>query len=104
MLKGFFNLPLRVIQCLLDSLLKLMNVPLFSRGYACISKRARTVKIPYRQPPKGKVTDLVIDSIGLKVLGQPRHRSSRSLTRNIHEEVLSAQLNPLRRTLGTGLP
>jgi hypothetical protein len=28
------------------------------------------VKVAYRQPPKGKVTDLVIDSTGLKVFGE----------------------------------
>jgi hypothetical protein len=31
---------------------------------------ARTVKVAYRQPSKGKVTDLVIDSTGLKVFDE----------------------------------
>lgn len=38
--------------------------------YSFVSKRASTVKLAYRQPPKGKVTDLVIDSTGLKVFGE----------------------------------
>ena len=37
---------------------------------SCASKRSRTVKVAYRQPSKGKVTDLVIDSTGLKALGE----------------------------------
>ncbi len=28
------------------------------------------MKVAYRQPPKGNITDLVIDSTGLKVLGE----------------------------------
>ena len=63
MLKGLFNLPLRATQGLLDSLFELMNVPLCSPGYACISNRARSVKVPYRLPPRSKVTDLVIEAL-----------------------------------------
>ncbi len=66
MLKGIFNLTLRATQGLLDSLLELMNIPLCAPDYSCVSKRARTVTVAYRQPPK----DLVIDSTGLKVFGE----------------------------------
>ncbi len=52
MLKGIFNLTLRATQGLLDSLLELMNVPLCAPDYSCVSKRARTVTVTYRQPPK----------------------------------------------------
>ena len=38
--------------------------------YSGVSKRARTVKVAYRQPSKGTITDLVIDSTGLKVFGE----------------------------------
>ncbi len=38
--------------------------------YSCVSKRASTVEVAYRQPPKGKVIDLVIDSTALKVFGE----------------------------------
>jgi len=48
---------------------ELMNVPLCAPDYSCVSKRARTVKVSYRQPAKGRITDLVIDSTGLKVFG-----------------------------------
>ncbi|MBS4689817.1 transposase, partial [Aeromonas sobria] len=70
MLKGIFSLTLRATQGLLDSLFELMNVPLCAPDYSCVSKRARTVKVAYRQPPKGRITDLVIDSTGLKVFGE----------------------------------
>ncbi len=70
MLKGIFSLTLRATQGLLDSLFELMNVPLCAPEYSCVSKRARTVTVAYRQPPKGGITDLVIDSTGLKVFGE----------------------------------
>ena len=50
MLKGIFNLTLRATQGLLDSLFELMNVPLCAPDYSCVSKRARTVTVAYRQP------------------------------------------------------
>ena len=70
MLKGIFNLTLRATQGLLDSLFELMNVPLCAPDYSCVSKRARSVTVAYRQPPKERITDLVIDSTGLKVFGE----------------------------------
>ncbi len=90
--------------------------------------RARTVKVAYRQPPKGRITDLVIDSTGLKVFGEgewkvrkhgaEKRRVWRKLhlavdpvthdivaaevsLENVHDaEVLPTLLNPLRRKLG----
>ena len=70
MLKGIFSLTLRATQGLLDSLFELMNVPLCAPDYSCVSKRARTVTVAYRQPAKGCITDLMIDSTGLKVFGE----------------------------------
>ena len=129
MLKGIFNLSLRATQGLLDSLFELMNVPLCAPDYSCVSKRARTVKVAYRQPPKGSITDLVIDSTGLKVFGEgewkvskhgaEKRRVWRKLhlavdpvthdivaaevsLENVHDaEVLPTLLNPLRRKLGS---
>lgn len=69
MLKGIFSLTLQATQGLLDSLFELMNVPLCAPDYSCVSKRARTVTVAYRQPAKGKISDLVIDSTDLKVFG-----------------------------------
>ena len=53
MLKGIFNLTLRATQGLLNSLCELMNVPLCAPDYSCVSKRARTVTVAYRQLAKG---------------------------------------------------
>ena len=47
-----------------------MNVLLCVPDYSCVSKRARMVKVVYRQPSKGRITDLVIDSTSLKVFGE----------------------------------
>ena len=129
MLKGIFNLSLRATQGLLDSLFELMNVTLCAPDYTCVSKRASTIKVSYRQPPKGQITDLVIDSTGLKVFGEgewkvrkhghEKRRVWRKLhlavdpvshdivaaevsLENVHDaEVLPTLLNPLRRQLGT---
>ncbi len=128
MLKGISNLTLRAIQGLLDSLFELMNVPLCALDYSCVSKWACTVTVAYRQPPKERITDLVIDSTGLKVFaegewkvikhGAEKRRVWRKLhlevgpvthdivaaevsLENIHDaEVLPTLLNPLRRKLG----
>ncbi|MGL6014557.1 MAG: IS5 family transposase [Selenomonadaceae bacterium] len=128
MLKGMFSLTLRATQGLLDSLFELMNVPLCAPDYSCVSKRARKVKAAYRQPSRGRITDLVIDSTGLKVFGEgewkvrkygaKKRRVWRKLhlavdqathdivaaevsLENVHDaEVLPTLLNPLRRKLG----
>ncbi len=103
-------------------------MPLCAPDYSCVSKRARTVKVAYRQPAKGRITDLVIDSTGLKVFGEgewkvrkhgaEKRRVWRKLhlavdpvthdivaaevsLENVHDaEVLPTLLNPLRRKLG----
>jgi hypothetical protein len=127
MLKGIFNLPLRALQGFIDSLFSLMDVDLRSPNYTSISKRARTVEVNYRQPPKGSVAHLVIDATGVKVFGEGewkvrKHGSeSRRTWRKVHfavdadshdivsavvsldsvhdSEVLPALLNPLRRKI-----
>ncbi len=52
MLKGIFSLTLRATKGLLDSLFELMNVPLCAPDYSCVSKRARSVTVAYRQPQR----------------------------------------------------
>ncbi len=128
MLKRIFNLTLRATQALLDSLFELIYILLCAPDYSCESKRARTVTVAYRQPPKGRITDLVIDSTGLKVFGEGKWKAGKydaekrrvwrklhlavdpanhgivaaeiSLE-NVHDvEVLPTLLNPLRRKLG----
>ncbi|AMQ43387.1 IS5 family transposase [Aeromonas veronii] len=128
MLKGMFNLTLRATQGLFDFLFELINVPQCAPDYSCVSKRASTEKVAYRQPAKGRITDLVIDSTGLKVFGEgkwkvrkhgaekPRvwrklHLAVDPVTHdivaaevsleNVHDaEVLPTLLSPLQRKLG----
>ena len=70
MLKGLFNLPLRALEGFINSVFGMMRVPLSSPGYSCISKRAKTVEIKYRNPCRGAIAHLVVDATGLKVYGE----------------------------------
>lgn len=129
MLKGIFSLTLQATQGLLDSLFELINVPFCAPDYSCVGKRSRAVKVANRQPSKGRITDVVLDSTGLKVFGEgewnvrkhgaEKRRVWRKLhlavdpathdivaaevsLENVHDaEVLPTLLNPLRRKLGT---
>ncbi len=127
MLKGIFSLSLRATEGFINSLFKLMNVPLSSPDYSCISKRAKTVEVSYRNRCRGPVAHLVVDTTGLKVYGEgewktrkhgkEKRRTWRKLhlavDAAIHEvvaaevslvnvadnEVLPTLLNPLRRRI-----
>lgn len=127
MIKGIFKLPLRALQGFLDSIFVLMDVPLKSPSYSCISKRAKRVEVQYRLPSRGSVAYVVIDATGLKVFGEgewkmrkhgkEKRRSWRKLHLAIdastHEvisavvsldlvgdnEALPTLLNPLRRKI-----
>jgi hypothetical protein len=127
MLKGLFNLPLRALEGFINSVFSLMNVPLSSPGYSCISKRAQTVNIKYRNPRRGPIAHLVVDATGLKVYGEGewkmhKHGKEKRCTwRKLHlaidaqtheviaaevsmvnvadNEVLPTLLNPLRRKI-----
>lgn len=70
MLKSVFKLPLRALEGFINSLFTLMDIPLQSPDYSCISKRAKQVNIQYRLPSQGPVAHLVIDATGLKVYGE----------------------------------
>lgn len=59
-----------------------MNVLLCAPDYSAVSKPAHTVKVVYRQPSKGEVTDLDIDSTGLQVFGESEWKLSISLMPN----------------------
>ncbi|GIB05401.1 transposase [Vibrio cholerae] len=45
MIKGMFSLLLCVQQGFIDSIFKLLDVPLTSPDYTCISKRSKTVQV-----------------------------------------------------------
>lgn len=127
MLKGLFNLPLRALEGFTNSVFTMMNVPLTSPGYSCISKRAKTLEINYRNPSRGPIAHLVVDATGLKVYGEGewktrKHGTEKRRTwRKLHlavdaatheviaaevslvsvadNEVLPTLLNPLRRKI-----
>lgn len=127
MIKGVFKLPLRALQGFIDSIFSLMDVPLKSPSYSCISKRAKTVEVHYRLPSRGPVAHVVIDATGLKVFGEGewkirKHgKEKRRIWRKLHlaidadtheaisavvsldsvgdNEVLPTLLNPLRRKI-----
>ncbi|PMG57119.1 hypothetical protein BCU89_01850 [Vibrio splendidus] len=69
MIKGIFYLPLRALQGFIDSIFELLDVPLTSPDYTCISKRSKTVQVKYRNKSKGAIRHIAIDSTGLKVFG-----------------------------------
>lgn len=127
MIKGIFKLRLRALQGFLDSIFTLMDVPLKSPSYSCISKWAKTIKVQYRLPSTGAVAHVIIDATGLKVYGEGewkmrKHgKEKRRVQRKLHlaidsstHEVISAVvslesvgdnealptlLNPLRRKI-----
>ncbi len=55
---------------LLSSVFMLMNVPLKSPTYTCISKCSKTVKVKIRLPSLGAVAHVVIDTTDLKVYSE----------------------------------
>ncbi len=69
-LKVLFQLPLRAAQGMARSLIHLVGLAWSVPHYSTLSRRQRdlTVEIPYR--PRGEPLHLVIDSTGLKVLGE----------------------------------
>lgn len=70
MMKRVFNLPLRALQGFVDSIFKLMELPLCCPDYSLVSKRAKSVNISIKTPTRGEISHLVIDSTGLKVFGE----------------------------------
>ncbi|MDF7679132.1 IS5 family transposase [Enterobacteriaceae bacterium ESL0689] len=70
MMKRVFNLSLRALQGFVDSIFKLMALPLRCPDYSLLSKRDSTVNISIKTPARGEISHLVIDSTGLKVAGE----------------------------------
>ncbi|WP_421096089.1 IS5 family transposase, partial [Serratia fonticola] len=70
MLKRVFRLTLRAAQGFIDSIFTLMKLPLRCPDYSCVSRRAKSVSIPFKNPTCGEITHLVTDSTGLKVFGE----------------------------------
>ena len=127
MIKRIFSLPLRALQGFIDSIFELLDVPLTSPDYTCISKRSKTVQVKYRNKSRGAIRHIAIDSTGLKVFGEGEWKvkkhgvEKRRTWRKLHlavdvdtheavsaevslvnvgdSEVLPTLLNPLRRKI-----
>lgn len=69
MIKGILSLPLPALQGFIDSIFELLEVPLTSPDYTCISKRSKTVQVKYRDKSRGAIRHIAIGSTGLKVFG-----------------------------------
>lgn len=68
-----FNLPLRATEGFLSSLFGCMNLVLSVPDYTLICKRQKTLGLPNLQAKKASkkpITDIVIDSTGVKVYGE----------------------------------
>ena len=70
MIRAVFHLPLRALQGFLISLVSLMNLPLSIPCYTQICRRAKKLGQELDRLSTVNVTDLVIDSTGLKVYGE----------------------------------
>lgn len=117
MMKRVFNLPLRALQGFVDSLFKLMALPLRCPDYSLVSKRAKSVSISIKTPARGEISHLVIDSTGLKVFGEGewkvrQHRADRRrVWRKLHlaadsatHEIICADLSLSGTTDAQALP
>ena len=70
MIKRVFNLSLRALQGFVDSIFKLMDMPLRCPDYSLVNKWAKRVSISIKTPTRGEISHLVIDATGLKVFGE----------------------------------
>ena len=69
-LRLVFNLPLRQTEGLLNSILRLMGLEIQAPDHTTLSRRCRKLQIlPSARPPGGEI-HLVVDSTGLKIVGQ----------------------------------
>ena len=106
MIKGLLSLPLRALQGFIDSIFELLDVPLTSPDYTCISKRSKTVQVNYRNKSRGAIRHIAIDSTGLKVFGEgewkvKKHGAEKRRTwRKLHlavdvdtHEIVSAEVS-----------
>lgn len=70
MIRSVFHMPLRALQGFLTSLVSLMNIELPIPDYTRICRRAKSLGQELEKLSRRSVTDLVIDSTGLKVYGE----------------------------------
>ncbi len=117
-LKRVFSLPLRALQGLINSLLKLADIPLICPHYTCISRRAKQVEVSFKTKTKGEIQYLAIDATGLKVYGEGEWKvkklgtdGKRRVWRKLHialdtstHEIVAAELSASNVTDAEVLP
>lgn len=112
-----FNLPLRALQGFVDSIFKLMALPLRCPDDSLLSKRAKSVSICIKTPTRGEISHLVIDATGLKVFGEGEWKvrqhgaDKRRVWRKLHlgadsatHEIICADLSLSGTTDAQALP
>ncbi len=81
-LRLVFNLPLRQTEGLLNSILRLMGLEIQAPDHTTLSRRCRKLQIlPSARPPGGEI-HLVVDSTGLKIVGQGEWAAAEWRTRS----------------------
>lgn len=70
LIRFVFHLPLRALEGFLSSLVSVMGLSLATPSYSQICRRAGRLGKNMKRLSKVKITDLVIDSTGLKVYGE----------------------------------
>jgi hypothetical protein len=70
MIRFVFHLPLRALQGFLTSLIMLLSAGLPVPSYTQICRRAKTLGQELKKLSRRNITDIVIDSTGLKVYGE----------------------------------
>ena len=73
-LRVVFSLPLRQTEGFLDSLLRLMGLNLKAPDHTTLSRRNQIVAVPPLTRSYDGPIDLIVDSTGLKILGNRRRR------------------------------
>ena len=70
LIRFVFHLPLRALEGFLSSLVLVMRLSICTPSYTQICRRAQLLGKDLKRLTKRKITDLVIDSTGLKVYGE----------------------------------
>lgn len=90
LIRFVFHLPLRALEGFLTSLISVMGLSICTPSYSQICRRAQLLDKEIKRLTKRNITDLVIDSTGLKVYGEgewkvrQHGRSKRRTWRKLH--------------------
>jgi len=93
MIRAVFHLPLRALQGFLTSLVMMLSIGLPIPSYTQICRRAKSVGQELKKLSRKNITDIVIDSTGLKVYGEGEWKvrqhgiSKRRTWRKVHLAV-----------------